>query len=88
MRALGKSDLPDSIVHEGATYRRLRTVKHDFFAATGFYENELGRRVVLKISRTQEFAGLPLNWLGWWLCRREQRFYRKLSDVEKMCPSS
>ena len=81
MRALGKSGLPDSIPVEGESFRLVRSVKHDFFAATGFYENASGRRVVLKISRTQEFAGVPLIWVGRWLCRREQRFYRKLQDL-------
>lgn len=84
MRALGKSELPASIVHQGTKFRRTRTVKHDFFAATGFYENPQGKRIVLKISRTQDFAGLPLVWLGRWLCRREQRFYRKLDDLENV----
>lgn len=35
----------------------------------------------MKISRTQEFAGVGLLWLGKWICRREQRFYRKLADL-------
>jgi hypothetical protein len=81
MRALGKSDLPNSIHVRDVHYRLLRTVKHDFFAATGFYENAAGERVVLKMSRAEEFAGVPLLWLGRWLCRRERRFYSKLSDL-------
>jgi hypothetical protein len=81
MRALGKSGLPGRIEVEGVAFTLVRSVKHDFFAATGFYQDRSGRRVVLKISRTQEFAGLPLLWLGKWLCRREQRFYRRLHDL-------
>jgi hypothetical protein len=81
MRALGKSDLPDTIEVRGVRYQRLRTVKHDFFAATGFYQNDAGERVVLKMSRAEEFAGVPLEWLGRWICRREQRFYSKLSHL-------
>jgi hypothetical protein len=84
MRAMGKAGLPDPINVRGEEYRLVRSVKHDFFAATGFYENAMGTRVVLKISRTQEFAGVPLLWLGQWLCRREQRFYRKLQDIDNV----
>ena len=65
----------------GVTYRHSATLKHDFFAATGFYEDAAGRRVVLKVGRVVEFAGMPLLWLGKWLCRREVRFYSRLSDL-------
>ena len=81
MRALGRADLPGTFCLGDAVFRLVAPVKHDFFAATGFYDDERGRRVVLKISRTEEFAGLPLLWAGKWLCRREQRFYRKLQDL-------
>lgn len=81
MRALGRRELPDKIDLGGIEYRLLRTVKHDFFAATGFYENSSGQRVVLKISRTQDFAGIPMLWSGKLLSGRELRFYRKLDDL-------
>ena len=81
MRALGKAGFPDSIDVTGQRYFLARSVKHDFFAATAFYDDACGKRVVLKVSRTQEFAGVPLLWLGRWLCRRELRFYGKLSDL-------
>ena len=81
MRALGRAGLPRDFTLGGANYRLLRTVKHDFFAATAFYTDASGKMVVLKISRTTDFAGVPLAWLGRWLCRREMRFYNKLSDL-------
>jgi hypothetical protein len=81
MRALGKSGLPRTLTLDGTCYTLRRTVKHDFFAATAFYADASGRTVVLKVSRTTDFAGVPLQWLGRWLCRREMRFYKKLSDV-------
>lgn len=81
MRALGQAALPSDFAIDGVRYRRVRTVKHDFFAATAFYEDPAGRWVVLKISRTTDFAGVPLLWLGRWLCRREMRFYNKLADL-------
>jgi hypothetical protein len=81
MRALGKSGLPESFSLDGKIYRLAKSVKHDFVAATGFYRDESGAPVVLKIGRTQDFAGFPLLWLGKALCRRETRFYRKLQDL-------
>ena len=84
MRALGTGDLPTAISLSGVEYRLVRTVKHDFFAATGFYDSAVGRRVVLKMGRTQDFAGVPLLWVGKTSCRRELRFHRKLHDVEQV----
>ena len=81
MRALGKSDLPAAIEVQGRVYRLARTVKHDFFAATGFYDQAGGRRVVLKMGRVVDFAGVPLLWLGKLLRRRELGFYHKLRDI-------
>ena len=81
MRALGRAGLPTEFALDGTTYRLLRTAKHDFFAATAFYRSDAGRTVVLKASRTVDFAGLPLQWLGRWLCRREMWFYNRLSDL-------
>jgi hypothetical protein len=81
MRALGKRGMPQSFAIGGVTYRLSQTIKHDFFAATAFYADDAGRTVVLKMSRTEEYFGLPLAWLGKWLCDREVRFYRRLSDL-------
>jgi len=86
MRALGREDLPAEISFEGTTYRKTRDVKHDFFAATAFYANERGKNVVLKVGRTTDFAGISLAWLGAWLCRREVRFYRRLSHLPNVPP--
>lgn len=84
MRALGKHELPETIAVSGVEYRLVRSVKHDFFAATGFYDNAAGRRVVLKVGRTQDFAGVPMLWAGQRSCSRELRFHRKLRDVEQV----
>jgi RIO-like serine/threonine protein kinase len=86
MRALGKRDLPGSIDVAGTSYRHERTVKHDFWAVTGFYLSDAGRRVVLKVSRTEDYAGIPLIWIGRWLCRREMRFYSRLGDLPNVPP--
>jgi predicted Ser/Thr protein kinase len=81
MRALGREDLPARLEVSGRTLRHVATAKHDFWAATGFYEDHHGRRAVLKIYRTTHFAGAPLRWLGRWQCGREVGFYRHLHGV-------
>lgn len=81
LRALGRADLPAQFELDGLTFRHERTIKHDFFAATGFYLSPDGTRVVLKVGRTAEYAGLPLLWLGKWLCDREVRFYQACGDL-------
>jgi len=86
LRALGRKGLPASFVLGGVTWRLVRTVKHDFWAATGFYANAAGRKAVLKMGRTTDYAGVPLEWIGRWLCQREVRFYDKLSDLPNVPP--
>jgi predicted Ser/Thr protein kinase len=81
MRALGRNNLPEQIDVGAKRYALLQTIKHDFFAVTGFYESADGERVVLKMGRTEDFAGVPLEWIGRWLCQREMRFYGKLQDL-------
>ena len=83
MRAAGRAGLPRQFELAGATWVIEQEVKHDFWAATGFYTDAAGsgRRVVLKMGRATAFAGVPLKWIGRWLCRREVRFYTKLADL-------
>ncbi|MCC6239615.1 MAG: hypothetical protein IT448_04885 [Phycisphaerales bacterium] len=81
LRALGADDLPDIIDLAGQRWHHRITVKHDFFAATGFYRSEDGQLCVVKINRVTDFLGLPLQWLGKILCSREVRCYQALHDV-------
>jgi hypothetical protein len=81
LRALGAEDLPQEFELGGVAYRHEKTIKHDFFAATGFYLSPGGERVVLKMGRTKDYAGLPLWRLGRWLCDREIRFYEACRDL-------
>lgn len=82
LRALGRHDLPAEVrSDDGRTFRRTQTIKHDFFAATGFYATDSGAKAVLKMGRTISFFGLPLAWTGRLLCSREVRFYRNLADL-------
>ena len=84
MRALGKAGLPRSLALSGSIFHLAREVKHDFWAATGFYEDGNGNRVVFKAGRAQDFAGIPLRWIGRWLRDREVRIYSKLRGVERV----
>lgn len=82
MHALGRRALPEQIVSNGQTFRAVQFIKHDFFAATGFYQNvETLELVVAKLSRTKSLLGLPMAWLGRLICERELHFYRKLADL-------
>jgi hypothetical protein len=84
MRALGRKNLPETLSLGGVTWRLIRTHKHDFWAVTGFYENDLGERSVVKMGRTEPFCGVPFEWAGRFLCEREVRFYTKLADLENV----
>jgi RIO-like serine/threonine protein kinase len=86
MRALGRRNLPETLSIDGVMWRLTRTHKHDFWAVTGFYQNDNGGRAVLKMGRTETFAGLPLEWVGRWLCRREMRFYNALAGLVNVPP--
>ncbi len=82
MHALGRNALPDKILIDGKTWVAATFIKHDFFAATGFYRcEETGEKSVVKIARTEPFLGLPMKWLGRLIDGRERRFYRKLADL-------
>jgi RIO-like serine/threonine protein kinase len=86
MRALGRRNLPETLALNGVTWSLVRTHKHDFWAVTGFYENAAGERAVLKMGRTEPFCGFPMEFIGRWLCRRELRFYQRLSDLPSVPP--
>jgi len=91
--ACGREGLPKEITIKNHRYQHVRTFKHDFFAATGYYEptlnaspNSIGtlRPVVLKINRIQPFCKIPLSWLGRFLTRREMYILRQLEDLDQV----
>jgi hypothetical protein len=61
-------------------YARVRTFKHDFFAATGLYRGPDGL-AVLKLGRCTDFLSLPTAWIGALLARREIRLYESTRDL-------
>jgi len=65
----------------GRTYRLEKTLKQDFFAATGRYVGPDGERVVLKHYHTEPWLGCPLAWAGRLMADREVRHYRLLQDT-------
>ncbi len=81
LRALGRGRLPERVELSDGQYTLHQTIKHDFFAVTGFYQRPDGRRAVVKMGRTAPLAGMPLEWVGRWLCGRELRFYQALADL-------
>jgi hypothetical protein len=82
MYALGEAGLPPSVQVSGRGYALEQTVKHDFWAATGFYKDQQsGERIVVKVNRQTRFAFLPLRWIGRRLQRREVRAYRRCTDL-------
>jgi hypothetical protein len=84
MRALGREEPPLSFELGGRVFVRTRVVKHDFWAATAFYQCSDGGAAVAKINRSAKFFGLGLGWIGRWLCNREMRFYSALREVENV----
>lgn len=81
MRALGRKNLPETLMIDNVAWELVRTHKHDFWAVTGFYQSAGGEQAVLKMGRTEPFCGMPMEWTGRFLCRRELRFYYRLADL-------
>ena len=80
--------LPGEATLLGTPYRLATHLKRDFYAATGLFErvepadSAAPGKVLLKIYHTDPFWGVPLGWLGRFLCRRETGFLRQLDGVE------
>ena len=79
--AMGREDLPQEVEAMGVSWRFVKLFKHDFFAATGLYENQNGGGAVLKVQRTYPLWGLPMKWLGKKVANHEIRIYEKLQGV-------
>lgn len=85
LRACGRNKLPLQININNQDYNLAKVFKHDFFAATALYVNHIesspsneNDAIVLKISRCGDFLGIPLAWLGQWLCQHEVAVLRKI----------
>lgn len=96
--ALGYGELPERVQCAGKTYRHVKTFKHDFFAATGLYQqipagqppqelpapnlNTGEGLAVLKLQRTFPLFGLPMQWLGAMVARHEIAIFQKLQGID------
>lgn len=78
--ALPQAHMPEQIDCAGQIFHWTHTFKHDFFAATGTYQkgNELA---VLKIGRMTSLFGIPMKWIGKFLCNREVAHYQRVQDL-------
>lgn len=72
--------MPEEVFCNDHTFRWSHTFKHDFFAATGTYEGPDGT-AVLKVGRVTSLFGLPLSWIGRFLCGREVAHYERVQDL-------
>ncbi len=74
-------------VHVGeTTYRQVKVLKFDFYAATGLYRRDgaaegASADVLYKVYHTDRLGPLPLGPLGRWLCDREATYLERLADV-------
>jgi serine/threonine protein kinase len=71
------------------TYRQVKVLKFDFYAATGLYRPEPSEGgeapsgdVLFKVYHTDPLGILPMGWVGRWLCDREATYLERLADVE------
>lgn len=81
LKALGDASPPDGLEIGGRAHRLVEVFKHDSWAATSLYEDERGRRRVVKLHRKQSAFGVPLFWVGLMTARREARMLRALGDL-------
>lgn len=80
LRALGKEEPPPRIDVDGRSFSLVEVFKHDSWAATALYESS-GRQIVCKFNRRSPFFGIPMEWLGRRLARREAAHYQRLVNV-------
>ncbi len=81
----------------GRTFEFVRLFKHDFFAATGLYQQSdssvgvpadtnnnraIPRQAVVKFQRTFPLFGIPMQWLGAIVARHEIAVFKALDGLE------
>ncbi len=95
--ALGYGHLPQRVRAMGHTFEFVKLFKHDFFAATGLYQqiatsmdvlDESGsnravpKQAVVKLQRTFPLFGIPMQWLGAIVARHEIAVFKALDGLE------
>lgn len=85
MYACGEAGLPHHITCNQKQWELEKVFKHDFFACTGCYRCvQTNERIVLKINRLHPFFGIPLAWIGRFLCSREKVILKELQDLDQV----
>lgn len=79
-RALGNQDPPKIIQIKNKFYQQTEILKHDSWAATAIYQNEQ-EKIICKFNRHEPIFGLPMQWLGNWLARRENYVLELFKDI-------
>jgi hypothetical protein len=87
LRALGRSEPPQTLEAGGVRCELLEIFKHDSWAATALYGGVRGK-ITVKFNRRQPFLFVPMGWLGRWLGRREARAYQLLAGLPGIPASS
>ncbi len=87
-RALGAKNPPTEIVAQSSdqyagVYRLVDVYKHDSWAATARYANDQNE-IVCKFNRQKSIGLLPMQWLGWFLARRETILLNKLRSIDSI----
>jgi hypothetical protein len=77
---LGSEDPPELVFCDNQQFQRVEIYKHDSWAATARYRGE-DFDIVCKFNRKQSVLGLPVNWLGRFLARREAYAYQRLQHI-------
>ena len=78
--------LPEKVQLLGTAYALQKTLKRDFYAATGVYQRRAAapaapEQVILKVYHTGPLGFVRLRWLGRLLCRREVRYLQTLDAI-------
>jgi hypothetical protein len=93
LKASRGNNPPQVIQIDNHFFQREKVFKHDFFAVTALYQhrppqqsieessNPLPQKIILKWSRSTDFLGLPLAWLGRWISHRERTILKHLQPL-------
>lgn len=85
-----RKPLPQFIDIRQGRYQFMHTMKHDSFACTSLYKLTekftplAPDKITLKISRQQNFFGLPGEWLGQIICEHELKILKKLQNTRRV----
>jgi len=65
----------------GEVHRLKEIFKHDSWAATALYENDMGTRRIVKLHRQSPLFGLPMKWVGRITAGNERAILERLKGL-------